>query len=88
MTTFYVISILLFVGTFGLKCILYVYLDIRNGYKISYGGFGELRPLFLYKDDVQEIDEPIKRFCNKLHPISNLTFLVFVIAYILNLYFK
>jgi len=88
MNAFFIISVLLFLGTFGLKCILYFYLDVRNGNKFSYGGFGELRPLFSYKDDVQEIDEPIKRFCNKLHPISSLTFFVFVIAYILNLYFK
>lgn len=88
MKAFFTISVILFLGTFGLKCILFFYLDIRNGSKFTYGGFGDLRALFSYKDDVQEIDEPIKRFCNKLQPISNLAFFVFVVAYILNLYFK
>ena len=88
MKTFYVISIILFVGTFGVKCLLYYYLDYRNGYKISYGGIGELRPLYSYKDDVQDSDKDVKRFCNLLHPISIFTFIVFIISWILQVITK
>jgi hypothetical protein len=77
------ISLILFAIPFALKNIIHVYLDYKNGYKISFGGFEQLKYFQKYKETVCEDDIELKVRCNQMHKISTIFFYVFIIVFII-----
>ena len=83
MQVFFIISILLFVLSFGAKSIIHVILDARNSHKIDYAtskGFVYFLP---YNKDVSGADERLKSACNYLQKLSIWFLTIFVAAFLL-----
>jgi hypothetical protein len=79
---FYV-SLIFFAISFAAKNIVHVYLDYKNGYKISFGGLRQLKSFQKYEETVCEGDIKLKALCNQMHKISTILFYVFIIVFLI-----
>ena len=86
MRVFFILSVLLFAMSFGIKSIIHIILDTRNGYKIDYASSRGLVYFLPYKKDVSEPDGSLKRVCNYLQRLSIWFLIIFIIAFLLRFF--